>query len=76
MEKKCWRCGELFNYQLIDTWIDYRGSNYDTRLVKCGHCKEINIIEYIELPKRNNWKIKKGEINGRLYKSGTRAGMD
>lgn len=59
MDKQCWKCGELFDYQLSDTWIDYRGSNYDTRLVKCGCCKEINIVEYIELPNREDWKIKK-----------------
>lgn len=52
---RCLKCMEIIEYERTDTYIDYRGIDYDTRLVKCPSCGESIIIEYIELPNREKW---------------------
>lgn len=44
--KKCVKCGEIIRYTDSDTWWDYSGSGYDTKLVKCMHCNTPNILKY------------------------------
>jgi DNA-directed RNA polymerase subunit RPC12/RpoP len=51
----CWKCGVTIEYEKKETYIDYRGSDYDTRLIRCKECGEPNILEYLELPDRREW---------------------
>ena len=57
MTKYCARCKERFHYKRSDTWVDRKGYNYDTELVKCKNCGCINIVKYIEydLQEREQW---------------------
>lgn len=52
---RCAKCGEQFSYKEEDCWWDYKGMNYDAKLVKCTYCNTINIVKYIEHPNRDEW---------------------
>lgn len=66
MHKKCCKCGATFEYQEGDCYWDYRGSNYDTKLVKCDGCGAVNIVKYWFVPDRDSWyyEYDKGDMNG------------
>lgn len=55
MERKCIRCEAEFQYEVTETWWDYKGTDYDAKLVKCPLCGAINVIKYIEMPNREEW---------------------
>lgn len=48
MNKICCKCKEGFNYEPEDTYLDYSGFGYTTKLVKCKYCHSVNILEFIE----------------------------
>lgn len=51
----CIKCSDRFRYEPEETWWDYRGFDYDAKLVKCPHCGCINVIKYVEMPNREEW---------------------
>lgn len=42
----CSKCDELFIYYQEETQWDKQGYGYDTKLVKCPYCGQMNIIKY------------------------------
>ena len=59
--KTCSRCGVNFIFRPEETWFDDKGYGYSTKLVRCPHCGQINIIKHIEdraMKKlnRNGWE--------------------
>jgi hypothetical protein len=42
----CAKCGHVIEYCNSDTWWDYSGSGYDTKLVKCTECNTPMVVEY------------------------------
>lgn len=55
MQKKCKKCGEVFEYDEKDCWWNYEGMDYDAKLVKHKECGCINVIRYVEMPNRDDW---------------------
>ena len=55
MNQWCCRCHNNFDYKSEDTWWDYKGMDYDAKLVRCPQCGAINVIEYVEMPDREKW---------------------
>ena len=55
MERKCCRCKKDFTYKNEETWWDFKGMDYDAKLVRCPLCGCINIIKYEEMPDREKW---------------------
>lgn len=64
MNTLCKRCGQIIKYEAADTWWDFTGSNYNTKLTKCPLCESMIILEYEDEPKRDRWDIKKGSKYG------------
>ena len=64
MQKKCSKCSEVFSYAERECWWDYKGSDYDAKLVKHEECGCINVIKYVGMPNREKWELnlKKKEI--------------
>ena len=60
MDKECRRCGQSFTYEKHESWWDYSGSDYDTRLARCKGCGEIIILEYIVDKNRERWYYEYG----------------
>lgn len=56
MEAKCSKCKSVFKYSDADFYWDYKGVDYDTKLVKCKYCEEINIIGYWKHRDRSKWE--------------------
>lgn len=52
---ECSRCGFEFETAEQYTWWDYKGSGYDTKLVHCPQCGQLNIVEYYDEPDRTAW---------------------
>ena len=52
---QCAKCKRYFDYVERDTWWDYKGMDYDAKLVKCPECGCINVIKYVEMPDRESW---------------------
>ena len=59
MDTLCEKCNRKVEYEIADTWWDYTGSNYDTKLTKCPYCGAVIILEYREEPNRDLWQIKR-----------------
>lgn len=55
MRSKCCKCETVFEYKEEDVRIDYKGTDYDTRLVRCPFCGAINIVGYVENIDRDEW---------------------
>ncbi len=55
MEHVCIKCKDTFRYDSDETWWDYKGMDYDAKLVKCPQCGCINVIKYVEMPNREEW---------------------
>lgn len=55
MDVLCARCGESYEVAKENTWWDFKGAGYDTRLARCPLCGSVNIIEYYEEPDRTAW---------------------
>lgn len=57
MERKrdltCFACGQVSQYNRLDTFWDDNGYGYSTRLINCPHCGKINILSYKEDRKIN-----------------------
>ena len=51
----CIKCSEQFDYKQEETWWDYKGMDYDAKLVRCPQCGCINVIRYEEMPDREEW---------------------
>lgn len=58
MDALCERCGRSIEYKIADTWWDFTGSNYNTKLTKCPLCGSIIILDYEEEPDRSQWQIR------------------
>lgn len=52
---RCAKCAGHFDYVERDTWWDYKGMDYDAKLVECPECGCINVIKYVEMPDREIW---------------------
>ena len=55
MEHRCKKCGKVFEYTEDQTWWDFKGIDYDAKLVKHEECGCINVIRYEEMPDRDRW---------------------
>lgn len=55
MEIRCSRCDREFTVAEQCTWWDLKGSGYDTKLVRCPLCDQVNIVKYIDEPDRTAW---------------------
>lgn len=55
MQRRCWKCHEIFQYENKDTYIDSRGSNYDAKIAKCPHCGSLNVVRYYTEWNRDKW---------------------
>lgn len=64
MEVKCAQCDNKYEVAVENTWWDFKGMGYDTRLSRCPLCNQLNIVEYIEEPDRTVWyyEYKRGEV--------------
>jgi hypothetical protein len=58
MEQMCCKCKDVFSYEEKDIFWDYRGLDYDAKLVKCPQCGAVSVIKYYELPNREEWYYK------------------
>lgn len=57
-EKKlvmCKKCGQLVEYYNEDTYWDYSGYMYNTKLVKCKCCETPIVLEYEEDKWMSEW---------------------
>ena len=45
MKVTCCQCGHVDNYELEDVKIDSNGYGYDTKLVECPVCGQLNILK-------------------------------
>lgn len=57
MKQKCCGCHNRFEYTNEETWWDYKGMDYDAKLVRCPDCGAVNVIKYLEMPDREEWLI-------------------
>ena len=55
MVHRCKKCQELFEYTEDACWWDFKGMDYDAKLVKHKECGCINVIRYVEAPDREAW---------------------
>lgn len=55
MERECSKCKKKFIVRECQTWWDYGGFDYDTKLINCPLCGCINILGYYEYPNRDAW---------------------
>jgi hypothetical protein len=55
MKTFCGKCKRPFEYGVADTWWDYKGSDYDTKLTRCKCCDSIVILGYNEHVNRDEW---------------------
>lgn len=59
MNLKCKKCQQLFEYSEAECWWDFKGMDYDAKLVKHKECGCINVVQYVEMPDRDEWLMKK-----------------
>ena len=45
---QCIQCGSVDKYSDENFWWDDHGYGYSTKLVRCKHCDQINIVRYQE----------------------------
>jgi len=55
LQISCEYCGEIFEHTVSNTWWDYSGTDYDTKLSKCPRCGQLIILGYQEHPNREAW---------------------
>lgn len=59
---RCCKCAKLYEYTESEAWWDYKGADYDAKLVKCKDCGAITVIKYVEMPNRYDWDIREIKI--------------
>lgn len=46
--KECTQCGNKFIYLSNQCFFDDNGYGYSTKLCRCPHCNQINVIKHYE----------------------------
>lgn len=63
MTRRCISCGQHFSYEETDVRWDYKGSNYDTKLINCKLCGKLNILDYWCHKNRKDWEYQYAKEN-------------